>query len=416
MSGPVSESERIVSMDVLRGFALLGILMMNIQSFAMISAAYLNPSAYGDFTGANFWVWAITHVFTDTKFISLFSMLFGAGIVLMWQRAEERGASATRLHYRRMGWLILFGILHAHLLWYGDILYTYGVCGLIVYLFRKKSPRSLITTALVLALVGSMLWIVAGLSMRYWPGDAIQNFEVQGWKPQQQSIQEEIADYRGSWLDQMSRRPIEAFGFQVFISPVFIMWRTTSMMLIGMALFKRGALHALWSRREYLSLVAAGAFAGVPLAAFGIFENLKRNWELSYSFFFGSQYNYWASYLVALGWVGVIMLWCQTSRLPGLKARVASVGRMAFSNYILQTVICTTIFYGHGFALFGTVERAGQALIVLAIYGTQLMIAPIWLKRFWFGPLEWMWRTLTYGKRQPFRRQIILQKEIHPAT
>src|SRR2546427_12466115 len=126
--GPVAETERIVPMDVLRGFALLGILVMNIQLFAMVEAAYDNPTAYGDLNGANFLVWLFSHLLADQKFISVFSMLFGAGIVLMWQKAESSGAGATRLHYRRMGWMILFGLLHAYLLWYGDILFIYGMC------------------------------------------------------------------------------------------------------------------------------------------------------------------------------------------------------------------------------------------------------------------------------------------------
>src|SRR5258708_23123865 len=142
--GHVAGPERIVPMDVLRGFALLGILVMNIQLFAMVEAAYDNPTAYGDLNGANFLVWLLSHLFADQKFISIFSMLFGAGIVLMWRKAERSGARPARLHYRRMGWLILFGLLHAYLLWYGDILYAYGICGLFVCLFRRKSPRTLI--------------------------------------------------------------------------------------------------------------------------------------------------------------------------------------------------------------------------------------------------------------------------------
>src|SRR5258706_11965699 len=128
--GPVGESERIVPMDVLRGFALLGILVMNIQLFAMVDAAYNNPTAYGDLNGTNFLVWLFSYLLADQKFMSIFSMLFGAGIILMWQNAERSGARPTVLHYRRVGWLILFGLLHAYLLWNGDILYTFGMCGL----------------------------------------------------------------------------------------------------------------------------------------------------------------------------------------------------------------------------------------------------------------------------------------------
>src|SRR5438046_172039 len=123
MSRPVTTSERIVPIDVLRGFALLGILAMNIQSFSMVDAAYDNPIAYGDLHGANFIVWLLCHILADQKFVSIFSMLFGAGIVLMWQRIERHGGRPARTHYRRVSWMIVFGLLHAHLLWAGDILY-----------------------------------------------------------------------------------------------------------------------------------------------------------------------------------------------------------------------------------------------------------------------------------------------------
>src|ERR1051326_5115197 len=161
--GPVVETERIASMDVLRGFALLGILVMNIQSFAMVGAVYDNPTAYGNLNGANLLVWLLSHVLADQKFLSIFSMLFGAGIVLMWQKGQSSGNRPVRMHYRRMGCLILFGLLHAYLLWYGDILYAYGMCGLFVYLFRRKSPRTLVASALVLAMIGSLIAIGLGL-------------------------------------------------------------------------------------------------------------------------------------------------------------------------------------------------------------------------------------------------------------
>src|SRR6185369_853920 len=137
---------------------------------------------------------------------------------------------------------------------------------------------------------------------------------------------------------------------------------------------------AQWSRRSYLSLVAFGAFAGIPLVGFGVVQDYSRNWDFKYSAFFGGQYNYWGSYLVALGWVGLIMMWCQSTLLSGLKRRMAAVGRTAFSNYILQTVICTTIFYGHGFGYFGSLSRVGQIILVFAIYSTQLSFAPLWLR------------------------------------
>jgi uncharacterized protein len=400
--GAVAETERIASIDVLRGFALLGILVMNIQSFAMVGAVYDNPTAYGNLKGANFVVWLLSHLLADQKFISIFSMLFGAGILLLCQRLEISGAKPARVHYRRMGWLILIGLLHAYLLWYGDILYTYGMCGLFVYLFRSKSPRTLVTSALVLAIIGSLIAIAFQfLWLPQLSPDVKADF-IDGWQPRPQSINEEVAAYRGSWLDQMSNRAPIAFEIETSLFLGFYIWKASSLMLLGMALFKLGAFHARWTRRQYLSLIGAGLLIGIPVTLFGVFQNFAKNWDIRYSFYLGAQYNYWGSYLVALGWIGLIMLWCQSSRALALKQRMAAVGRTAFSNYILQTIICTTIFYGTGLGYFERVPRTGQILIAFAIYATQLAIAPLWLRHFRFGPLEWLWRSLTYGRRQPF--------------
>ena len=156
-STPVTASERIQSLDLLRGFAVLGILIMNIQSFAMIQAAYINPTAYGDLTGINKLVWILSHLFADQKFMSIFSILFGAGVLLFTMRAEDKGFRSGRLHYRRSLWLILIGMVHAYLLWYGDILVTYGLCALLAYVFRKVRPKRLLITALAIIAVPSLL-------------------------------------------------------------------------------------------------------------------------------------------------------------------------------------------------------------------------------------------------------------------
>ena len=163
-AAPVDEAQRIDSLDVLRGFALLGILTMNIGSFAMPAATYFDPTAYGDLEGINGLVWRLTHLFADLKFMAIFSMLFGAGIVLMSERAEATDRPATGLHLRRMFWLVVFGLIHGQLLWYGDILYWYGLCGLLVFWLRKRSPRTLITVGLLLWAFNSG-FMVLGVSM-----------------------------------------------------------------------------------------------------------------------------------------------------------------------------------------------------------------------------------------------------------
>jgi uncharacterized protein len=149
---------------------------------------------------------------------------------------------------------------------------------------------------------------------------------------------------------------------------------------------------------------------------YGTYRDFAGGWDFRYSFFYGAQFNYWGSVLVSFGWVGVVMLVCRTSVLAPLARRLAAVGRMAFSNYIMHTLICTTLFYGHGLGLFGKVERIWQFATVLVIWGFQLMVSPVWLRYFLFGPLEWLWRSLTYWQREPFRRDSALAQLVASRT
>jgi uncharacterized protein len=400
---PVSGEGRTHSLDVLRGFALLGILVMNIQSFSMISAAYLNPTAYGDLTGANLWVWILSHVLADQKMYGLFSILFGAGILLMTGRAEARHGKSAGLHYRRMAWLLLFGLLHAHLLWYGDILYTYALCGMFVYLFRRRSSRALLILAAVFFVIGSAVYLAIGWSMQSWPPAAVKSFAEDSWLPTPEGVQKELATYRGGWLEQMPGRAEEAFFMQTFLFVVASFWKTVGNMLLGMALFKTGVLGAERRRAFYTRLALAGLLVGLAIVSYGVWRNFAAAWDVRYAFFFGSQYNYWGAIVVDLGWIGLWMLVCKSSGFRWLKESLGAVGRTAFSNYILQTLIATTLLYGHGFGLFGSVSRVGQILICLGIWIVQLAIAPLWLRHFEYGPLEWLWRSLTYWRRMPMR-------------
>ncbi len=400
---PVGQTDRILSLDVLRGFALLGILVVNVQSFGMISAAYLNPTAQGDLSGVNYLAWLLTHVFFDTKFMSIFSMLFGAGIVLMAERAAATGRSAVGLHFRRMFWLMLFGLLHAYLLWYGDILFLYGVCGLVVYWLRKLGPRFLLVTGVLFLGVGTGISLLSGWSMPYWPDEQLAEMAMD-WQPSPKVVEDEVAAYRGGWHQQMAHRVPAAVKFQTLILIVWGFWRASGMMLIGMALFKMGIFSARRSKRFYLSWISAAALIGIPVILYGVRQNFAADWDVRYSFFFGPLYNYWAGIVVSLGYVGLVMLVCQSGVAKAVQRVLAAVGQTALSNYLFQTVICTTIFYGHGLGWFGSVERVGQLGIVFVVWTIQLVISPMWMRHFRFGPFEWLWRTLTYLRWQPMRR------------
>ncbi|MCH9647105.1 MAG: DUF418 domain-containing protein [Deltaproteobacteria bacterium] len=400
--GPVRKADRFGSLDVLRGLAILGILVMNIQSFSMPMSAYTNPSAYGDLTGGNLWVWLLSYIFTMEKFMTLFSILFGAGIVLMTSRAEARGGKPAKWHYRRMLWLMVIGFLHAHLLWYGDILFTYGVCALLVYFLRKKSPKTLLIVGIAVFSVASLLAIMAGVTLPSWPEVQIDEM-TRSWNPEQYILQDEVDNYRGGWWRQMDTRTLAALMLQTGALLMFVFWKSSGLMLIGMALFKWGILTAQASKKVYLSLMAVGFGVGFPLVIWGALQHLEHGFAFEYSMFLGSQPNYWGSALVCLGYISATVLVYLSGRLKGVMDRLAAVGRMAFTNYLMQTVICTSLFYGHGLGLFGQVERKEQILFVMAIWAFQLWLSPIWLRRFRFGPAEWLWRSLTYRRLQPMK-------------
>jgi uncharacterized protein len=397
---PVAEKERIVSIDVLRGFAVLGILLMNIQYFSMIGAAYFNPTVYGDLHGANFLVWLLSRLLADGKFVSIFCMLFGAGIVLMTGRAEAAGTNPALLHFRRMAWLMVFGLLHAHLLWAGDILFDYGVCGLVAYPFRRLRPRALLTIGLLSMAVAPAVT----RSMENWAPAQLQSFREQFWQPTPAMIAREVADYGGGWRDQMRQRVPDALGSETFGFVFSSFWHEEGLMLIGMALFKLHIFSAQQPSWQYRGMAAAGLGLGIPVTLYGVWHEYATGWSFPSSFCHDVRFTYWAGLLTSLGWIGCVMLACRAGVLPRFASRLAAVGRMAFTNYILQTVICTSIFYGHGLGLFGKVERVWQLAIVVAVWVVQLTLSPLWLRHFQFGPLEWLWRTLTYARRAPFRR------------
>ena len=401
-AAPPAGAGRIDAIDILRGVAVLGILVMNIQSFAMPGAAYFNPTAYGDLEGANLCVWVAGRMLADQKFMTIFSMLFGASIVLMAERAEARG-DAHRVHYRRMGWLLVIGLLHAHLLWSGDILFLYAVCGMLVYPLRRQPPGRLIALGVAMLAIASAYSVWMGLTLPYWPEEARSSLIREVWQPAPEVIAGELAAYRGAWLDQQPVRSASALELETHVLITWGLWRAGGLMLIGMALFRSGVFGAERSTRFHAALIGVALAIGLPLVAWGIAIDSARGWPLR-SFFLGAQLNYWPSIAVGLGYVGVVMLACRTAALRVLTRPFAAVGRTALTNYLLQTILCTTLFYGHGLGWFGSVDRAGQVGVMAAVWAIQLVASPLWLRWFRLGPAEWAWRSLTYGTRVPLHR------------
>ena len=400
---PVHDAQRIAFLDILRGFAVLGILAMNIQSFAMPGAAYFNPLAYGDMTGLNGLVWWAADLLANRKFMTIFSMLFGAGFLLMVTRAQAADRPIAGLHYRRMFWLLIFGLAHAHLLWVGDILVAYAVSGFLLFLFRKARPGWLLANGLIFLLIGSSLMLMAGLSSPYWPPEQLADFE-QNFLPGTAKLLEEVEIHRGGWLEAFRWRVGESLEMELAVIPFYMLWRATGAMLIGMALFRWDVITGRASARVYRVLLALALLVGLPLTLYGGHLATASGWDPVPSFFLYSQWGYWGSILIALGWMSALLLATRAGLWRAMQERLAAAGPMDFTNYILTTLICTLIFHGHGLGLFGHVSRVGQAGITVAVWVLILWISPLWLARFRYGPLEWAWRSLSYGKRQAFRR------------
>jgi len=435
--GPVEQAQRISSLDALRGFALLGILLMNIVGFAMIFAAYDDPSATGGpATGANLWIWIVMHVLAEGKMRCLFSMVFGASMILLTTNLEKRGAASGDIYYRRTLWLMLFGIAHAYLLWAGDILYTYAICGLALFPFRRMRPRSLL-------LIGSMaVVILAGLNIgrgfavadMIKKGTEAQLAEKQGkkltdeqtkakssfeamqkdLKPSPEELKKDAEGWRGNLLSVLKTRAKIVMGF-IHSQPYygFLNWDAWSMMFIGMGLMRMGALDASKSYRFYGLALLIGYGIGIPVNSYTAWIMVRDHFDIVTHTFTYITYDI-GRLTVAIGHFGLIMIAAKAGVFRWLLAPLAAVGQMAFSNYIMQSVICSTIFTGFGFGLYGKLERYQLYYIVAAIWVFQLVASPMWLKHFRFGPLEWCWRSLTYWQRQPMRRVPMVAQETLP--
>jgi len=424
-AGPIEAGKRIVSLDRLRGVAILGILVMNIYAFAMPFVAYTNPLRLGGTEPWNLGTWIFTHLLFDQKFISIFALLFGAGLVLMTSRAEARGNKPGRIYVRRQLWLMVIGAAHGYLLWGGDILFLYALIGMLAYLFRKRQPRTLIIIACLLlpvtllinvgntSQVEKMIAEAAAAEASLERGEELDNEQQQLLKdwavqrafmmPTDEDMQADLDAYRGTYSEVVAYRAPVVAMMQVFLPIAYGIWRVGALMLIGMAMMKLGILTAERSAGFYTRLMLTGYLLGLPLAAFSAWDLFAHEFDPLYVMRIGGITNYIGSLLVAFGHIGLVMLITKTGALQRVMERFAAVGRMALTNYLMHSVVLTPVFYGYGLGLYGSVPRAWQMVFVVGVVGFQLWFSPWWLARFRFGPVEWLWRSATYWQLQPMR-------------
>jgi uncharacterized protein len=401
---------------------------MNMTFFAYPSFVMFAPDTIGGFSGLDFWAWAFGELFVSLKFMALFSMLFGASLLLLTGRLEQLGLPAGRIYYRRLLWLFVIGLIHSYGLWFGDILVPYAMCGLVLYLFRRMSVRWLLILGSVIVLIGVAPQHGYGRFLEYIRGQAeivaeagdeataqqrqwaeIWNEIAPAFNPSEEFVEETAARYRGGYVDIFLARWPEALQMQTIAMFLFVGWRILGLMMIGMALHKNGFFRAQWTHRQYLITAIAGYGLGLPVVAYGIEQAVAHDLDVVHFFVEGALYNYVASVGVALGHAAVVIMVYKSGLLKAFARRLGAVGRTALSNYLLQTLIGTTLFYGYGFGLFGRVNRFALLGMVLAVWALQLWLSTLWLRHFRFGPAEWLWRSLTYKRRQPMRLKAVSQ-------
>ncbi|MCF8390467.1 MAG: DUF418 domain-containing protein [Bacteroidales bacterium] len=421
---PLKAEKRISSIDTLRGVALLGILLINIAGMALPDPAYFDPSLSGGHTGWNLKVFFINSMFFEGTMRGLFSLLFGAGIVLFVNVKEDSGNRFELLEvwYRRLIWLIVIGMIHAYiLLWPEEILFAYGMIGLLLFPFRRLSPEKLIGISAAIVLVGVFLNVQdANTSKReqkhYF--DAVSLIErgeeipyetlldYYSWlekyavmKPSAEILESRMERMQNGYADAFKEQKKKSYFFESEYHYRHNYIDILSMMLLGIALFKLRILHAEKSSRYYFLMILIGYGIGLSINYFETTSYINSNFALIKYYELLRTYDL-GRIPTMMGHIGLIMLFCKSNLIPFLKSALSAVGRMALTNYIMHTIIASIIFTG--FAQYGKWQRFELYYLVAAIWIFQLILSPIWLRYFRFGPVEWLWRSLSYQKRQPF--------------
>lgn len=398
-AAPTSLTERIRSLDVLRGFAILGILFINIQLFALPNASFANPLVLGEMSNLDRFAYWLVHVFAELKFMTIFSILFGAGILLFVNRLSEKGMDGSKIHIRRMMWLLLFGMIHAYFIWFGDILVAYSIIGLIAVLLRKMKDAWKMVLFIVLYFIPMLFFYAVGVFMESMP-EAMMEESMAEMFPSAESLSNEISLYQnGSWFTIFVKRVELNMHYQVGGFFMLSLWRTTGIMLLGMVLLSKGVLSAKKSKIFYTLMTIIGIGVGTIISHWGAQEMAQNEWNAIHYFKYGYQYNYFSSIFTSLGYIGLIILLYQIKFLQFLMKGFEAVGRLAFTNYLCQSVICSIIFYSYGFGLFGEFTRFELLFWMLGIWIFQMTSSYIWLKYYRMGPLEWLWRYLTYREK-----------------
>jgi uncharacterized protein len=404
---------RIATLDIVRGVAVMGILAMNIAAFAMPFQAYMNPVSFGMESGADFVSWVASFILIDGKMRGLFSFLFGASMLLVIESAEWTGRSAASVHFRRMAWLLVFGLIHLYFIWFGDILAGYALVGMIAWRFRDLSNLALIRWGIGLIVV--QLLIFAGLAAATFmlreaaaaPGaDAATIVE---WRDLQSQfgvlsaaqLAQELSIYRGGYGGIIADR-LRDHALAPLTGVFMFGWETLGYFLFGMAALRSGFLRGDWSAAAYRKAAVIGFGIGIPAYAILAWVIARDGFSVPMVFAVVMAATVPFRPLMVVATAALIIL--LTRRGGALVDRIAAAGRAAFTNYLGTSILMTTLFYGYGAGLYGSLSRAELWIPVLAMWALMLLWSKPWLDRFGYGPLEWLWRSLSRWEVQPMRK------------
>lgn len=410
IASPVSAKERIVVLDVLRGLAIFGILMVNMQLFlkpmSTMLLGYQESAPLVERLSGLF-----IKFFFEGKFYVIFSLLFGYGAYLFLHKYTPEGSSILPVYRRRMLVLLIFGILHVVLLWPGDILVFYALFGFLLPAFRKVSDKGLMKWAVWLMIIPTLVTALFVLLMKLMMSipEAAQAMEanMEGGAGVMQSLTERaFAAYSQGSFAEMARIRLEEYRFLLpgllFFYPVVL-----GLFLLGHLAARKGLMADPGAHLPFFRKAAGwGAAIGFPLSLLFVFSHIRMdNFRFDAFQVVNLLATAFGGFFLGLFYVSLVVIQVSKGKLRAFSQWLAPVGRMALSNYLLHSIICTTLFYGYGFGWMGKVNSFQGILITLAIYAVQIPFSHYWLKHFHYGPFEWLWRSLTYGKLQAFQKK-----------
>lgn len=398
---PAPNAQRDSALDLLRGFAVFGILLINMYSFALPEAMRFNPQLLSFPSGLDSGLWYLLNFFCDGKFIALLSLAFGASLWLFAEDKESVGLQwLDNLQRRRGVSLLVLGALHSYLVWDGDVLFSYAVYSFFAWHWRHFSDRRLLSLALLLiVLQGLPLLVTQLLPDDIW-AEMMKDYSAD-------AIKADMVFYQQGWWAQAPVRIGNSITLQLAV--IFDGWYLLAAMLVGIVLVRRGylggqepvaALLPVAERRLLFFTLVLGAL----FTALGIWGSVEQDFAVKFIFTIGMEVHLWGSLLMAIGYALLIVRWYRAAIAGSVQRGLIAVGRMALSIYIMQSLICTSLFYGYGAGWYGQLSLSQLMLVVVLIWWLQWVFAYYWLKYCYFGPLEWVWRRLVYQQPQVLRR------------